>query len=148
MRLIEQCEGTGVRVPEPGSDKRTAEILDQLTQKDLSAEVLSGLIESLGHKCDRSAVEPLAGLLGHPSEQVRLAVILALGRLGDPSAVEQLAVIVNAESPRVRQAIARTLLSITRGPARNVALNYIASPAREVKDEDDMRLVLRRRALR
>ena len=141
MTLIKPCAESGPEAPQGQDGTKMARILEQLAQKDLDEDKASKLVESLGQGCDKAAVEPLIDLLlGGPSEKVRLSVVEALGRLGSPDAIGPLNNIVSSENNTVRWAIARTLLSMTSGNGRSVALNSIANPANELKDEADLRL--------
>ncbi|NBO64994.1 MAG: HEAT repeat domain-containing protein [Acidobacteria bacterium] len=137
LALLEPCPEFGAETP---TSQKTSQATAELSRKDLSQDSLLRLAAGLGNSCDRSAIDPLIDLLGHSSEDVRVAVIEALGRIGSPDGVGPLSLIVNTESNRVKLAIARTLLSVRRGNARAMALNYVASPAIELRDEEDMRI--------
>ncbi|MHC4621420.1 MAG: ThuA domain-containing protein [Planctomycetota bacterium] len=73
------------RIPGPAVDQALREALDKTT-----GEVKVGIINSLGARGDRNAVNQLGGLLGDPDNEIARAAISALGKIGGRQAARTL----------------------------------------------------------
>ncbi len=93
-------------IPDPAVDEALREAATKLQGRQLV-----GVIDSIGQRRDRQAVELLSGLLGIHDDAVASAAAGALGRIGSAEAAERLLEHVTIKNPTVQTAVADACLT-------------------------------------